>query len=342
MPQKQVDLKRFPQHFSWAENPKPIDSVKARFEDTGPLPRNIAVELGIVGPAARASGLARDEVDAAAVVGDGDRVLEMRRGQAIRCAHRPAVVEQSDIGRPNINHWLNGKRHPRFQFWSAATFAVIGNLRFLMHFAPDPMSDEFAHDGKTMSSRFILNLSTDIADAPALESDADGSRERGFGSTQQLVGAFLDDSNGDSGRVIANPAILNNADVEFHDVPVLDATLAANPMNHLIIKRNTDVPGENAMTQPIPQKRAFHSGVAHEIRSRLVYFLCGNPRPNKIADPVEEIAGRAARLPHFFDLPGIFDWNHFGVLSSINREISAKTASRSRLPSIRWRIDTFL
>jgi Ni,Fe-hydrogenase III large subunit len=35
-------------------------SVMARFESTGPLPRQIAIELGIVGPAARASGLVRD------------------------------------------------------------------------------------------------------------------------------------------------------------------------------------------------------------------------------------------------------------------------------------------
>lgn len=35
-------------------------SVMARFEDTGPLPQEVAVELGMVGPAARASGLARD------------------------------------------------------------------------------------------------------------------------------------------------------------------------------------------------------------------------------------------------------------------------------------------
>ena len=35
-------------------------SVMARFEDTGPLPARVAAELGIVGPAARASGLARD------------------------------------------------------------------------------------------------------------------------------------------------------------------------------------------------------------------------------------------------------------------------------------------
>lgn len=35
-------------------------SVMARLEDTGPLSRSVAVELGLVGPAARASGLARD------------------------------------------------------------------------------------------------------------------------------------------------------------------------------------------------------------------------------------------------------------------------------------------
>ena len=35
-------------------------SAMARFEDVGPLPRSVATELGIVGPAARASGLERD------------------------------------------------------------------------------------------------------------------------------------------------------------------------------------------------------------------------------------------------------------------------------------------
>jgi Ni,Fe-hydrogenase III large subunit len=35
-------------------------SVMARLENTGPLPQQVAAELGVVGPAARASGLARD------------------------------------------------------------------------------------------------------------------------------------------------------------------------------------------------------------------------------------------------------------------------------------------
>jgi Ni,Fe-hydrogenase III large subunit len=35
-------------------------SVMARFEETGPVPRSVAVELGLVGPAARACGVERD------------------------------------------------------------------------------------------------------------------------------------------------------------------------------------------------------------------------------------------------------------------------------------------
>jgi Ni,Fe-hydrogenase III large subunit len=35
-------------------------SVMARLEETGPLPKSVAIELGIVGPAARASGVERD------------------------------------------------------------------------------------------------------------------------------------------------------------------------------------------------------------------------------------------------------------------------------------------
>jgi Ni,Fe-hydrogenase III large subunit len=42
-------------HLLW-ETP----SAMARFEATGPLPRQVAIDLGVVGPAARASGLTRD------------------------------------------------------------------------------------------------------------------------------------------------------------------------------------------------------------------------------------------------------------------------------------------
>src|ERR1051325_6514890 len=101
-------------------------------------------------------------------------------------------------------------------------------------------------------------------------------------------------------------------------------------------------PGKNGVAEPVAEKSALHAGVAHEIRGCLIHFLRCNSRPDQIADFVEDVACRAACLPHLLNLPGVLDRNHFAVLFSINFEISENTASRSRFPSIRCRIDTFL
>src|SRR6266513_6099535 len=269
-------------------------------------------------------------------------MLEVRRRQSIRGAHCPAVVEQSDIGRADVNHRLNRERTARLQFWSAAAFAVIGDLGFLMHFASNAVPNNFAHDRKTISASLILNLGADIAHAPAFMGDADCARERVFGCTQQLVRALFDDSNGNSRGVIPNPTILNNADVELHDVAILNAPLAANAVDHFVVKGDANVPGKNAMPQAITQKCAFYAGVAHKVGGCMVYFLRCNSRANQIGEAVEDVARCAAGLPHLLDFPGVLDRNHFAVLSSINFEMSAKTVSRSRLPSMRCKMDNSL
>src|SRR5215831_13116734 len=211
-----------------------------------------------------------------------------------------------------------------------------------MHFASNAVSDEFTHDRKTISARLILNLGANIAHAPAFMGNADRARERVFRRTQQLILALFDDSNRDSRGVIANPTILNNADVELHNVAILNASLAADTVDHFVVKGDANVPRKNAVPQSITQKGAFYAGVAHKVGGCLVYFLRCNSGANQIADPIEYVARCAACLPHLLNFPAVFDWNHFAVLSSINFEMSAKTASRSRLPSIRCKTDTFL
>src|SRR5262249_59586667 len=148
-------------------------------------------------------------------------VLEVRRRQAIRRAYCQAVVEQSDIGCPDVNNGLNCKRHPRLQFWSATAFPVIGDLWFLMHFAPHAVPNKFAHHGKTISARFILNFGADIAHAPPSMSDADVARELVFSHTPPLIRPLIDDSNGNGRGVVANPTIMDNADTELHNLALL-------------------------------------------------------------------------------------------------------------------------
>ncbi|MFA7230384.1 MAG: NADH-quinone oxidoreductase subunit C [Victivallaceae bacterium] len=77
-------------------------SVMARFEDIGILPKNIALELGIVGPAARASGLDRD----------------IRRDQPAgiyRFAHIPvSACENGDVFSRAYVRWLEIQRSIEF------------------------------------------------------------------------------------------------------------------------------------------------------------------------------------------------------------------------------------
>src|SRR6185369_7272946 len=210
-----------------------------------------------------------------------------------------------------------------------------------MHFTPNSMPNEFTHDRKTISARFIFNFSADIAHAVPFVRDDDCAGKRGFGRPQQLVSALVDDSNRNSGGIIANPAVPNNTYVEFHYVAVLNAPLAANTVDHFVIEGDADVRWKNAVPEPITKKGALHTRVTHKIRSRLVHFLGCDSRANQIADSVEDVACRAASQPHLFDFPGVLDRNHFALLSSINFEMSAKTASRSRFPSIRCNIESF-
>ncbi len=71
-----------------------VQSVLARLEDAGPVPRKIALELGLVGPAARASGLSRD-------------VRQDQPSGLFRFAHIPvATCESGDVFARAYVRWL--------------------------------------------------------------------------------------------------------------------------------------------------------------------------------------------------------------------------------------------
>jgi Ni,Fe-hydrogenase III large subunit len=97
-------------------------SVMARFEGTGTLPRQAAIDLGIVGPAARASGLQRD-------------VRQDQPCGMFRFAHIPAsVVESGDVFARAYMRWLEIHQSLRFvreqlkAMPAGATLTPLGKL----------------------------------------------------------------------------------------------------------------------------------------------------------------------------------------------------------------------
>src|SRR5205085_12410065 len=128
---------------------------------------------------------------------------------------------------------------------------------------------------------------------------------------------------------------------EFDYVTILNPPLTADPVHNFVIERDANVPRKNAMAQPIAEKRALYLRVSHEISGRFIYFLRRDSGTNQFAHPVENVARRATRLPHLLNFFCALDWNHAGTFSSIKRDISVNTVSRSRFPSIRRKIDIF-
>src|SRR6266404_266509 len=154
-----------------------------------------------------------------------------------------------------------------------------------------------------------------------------------------MIGPLVDYSHRDGCGVVPHPTILDHADVEFDDLAVLNAALASNAVHHFVVQRDANGARKNAVPEPITEKRALHASFVHEIGGRVIHLFRRNAGANHFTDSIENVARAAARLPHLFDFLHALNRNHAGTLSSISREISAKTVSRSRLPSIRRKID---
>src|SRR5207248_3351402 len=74
------------------------------------------------------------------ILGDQDRVLEVRRRQPICGAHRPAILKQADGASTHVDHRLNCERHSGLESRTASTFAIVWDLRLFMQLPSDAVS----------------------------------------------------------------------------------------------------------------------------------------------------------------------------------------------------------
>src|SRR5918998_628851 len=82
-----------------------------------------------------------------AVLGDGQGVLEMGRERAVRGVDRPPVpLAEAYVVATERDHGLYREGHPGKEPRPGARPAVVGDLRVLVHLAPDPVGDEVPYD----------------------------------------------------------------------------------------------------------------------------------------------------------------------------------------------------
>src|SRR5574341_387395 len=77
---------------------------------------------------------------------DGDRVLDVRARLPIDGHDRPAIRQSFRVVRPEINHRFDRKYVAPPDLRTLPGFAVIRNLRVLVHATADAMADIFANN----------------------------------------------------------------------------------------------------------------------------------------------------------------------------------------------------
>src|SRR5690606_4925139 len=173
-------------------------------------------------------------------IGYKNAVLPLGRQAMVAGDHRPAVGQGADILASGIDHGLDGEDHSGLEFLARAGPAIVQNLRVLVELAADSVAAIFAHDRKTLLFGVFLDGVPDVA-------------QRGAGAhlldaqPHAFVGGFGEAARQD-GRLahvvhaagIAEPAVLDDGDVDVHDVAVLEDLVAGNAVADDVVYRSAD------------------------------------------------------------------------------------------------------
>src|SRR5205814_1148426 len=124
------------------------------------------------------------------------------------------------------------------------------------------VSHEFADDRITVGKDFVLNGGAQVAEPAAALRVGDGHIECAFGDHQQALHLVIGDAHWHRGSRIADPALPDHADIQFHDIAVLDSAVPADAVHDLFVQRNADIARETAITE----KRTLAAHFRDEIR----------------------------------------------------------------------------
>src|SRR5579859_1961178 len=250
------------------------------------------------------------------VRGDGDGVLEVSGRTAIRRFRRP-LIAHADFRTARIHHRLDRDYHSFLQSRAAPRFAVIRQVRLIVHSRTDAVPDKFANHRKTVLFDQALHRVTNIAEPVSRAHLVNRTVERFLGHVQELLHFRLDLADRNRDRRIRVVPIDFHSEIDRYDVAFLQLPLRRrNPVNDFAVHRRA----KNAGITPISLERRL-AGLSRD--EPLGFFLevhRGHSRLYKLPQSLQHLVDGESRAMHFFEL--------FGA-AQMNRHISSAPASRS-------------
>src|SRR5690348_9728261 len=94
-------------------------------------------------------------------------MLELGRERTVAGNCRPAVFEHLHVRAADIDHWLDGEDHARFELGAGSRPAGVDDLGTVMEHAPDTVAAEIANDAVTARLRVALDGVGDVPEVIA-------------------------------------------------------------------------------------------------------------------------------------------------------------------------------
>ena len=104
-------------------------------------------------------------------------------------------------------------------------------------------------------------------------------------------------------------AVLDDRDIQIHDIAVLELLVARHAVAYLMVDRSADRLGIRDMAAGRIVERRGNGllYVDHIVVAQLVEFTRGDARFDMRSDEIEYFRGEPPRYTHFFDFFGGFD-----------------------------------
>lgn len=136
----------------------------------------------------------------------------------------------------------------------------------------------------------------------------DGIEQGVFGDAQQLHDFRLHGSHGNACGVVADPAVFDDADIDFHDVTIGDdAISAANSVDDFVVDADTDLAREIAVSK----ESTTAADISHKLSGGLIDLQRAHSGPNQSDGLSQDLCSRVAAESKGVDLLTLPQWDPF-------------------------------
>ncbi len=233
----------------------------------------------------------------------------MRAGLAVLGDGRPVVGQHARLADAQVDHRLDRQRHPRLEARTIAALAVVRNLRLLVQLAADAVPDKLADHRVAVLDDVLLHRGGEVAEHPAVAGVVDRHVQRLLGRRHQVQGLLGDIAGRHGQRIVADPALVLDADVHLDDVAVLDHARSADAVDDLLVDRDADVPRVLA----VAEEGALAAAGLHFRRREAVHLAGGHADGDLSRRLQQDVAGHLAGRADALLLGAVADGNAAGV-----------------------------